>query len=423
VGHFGRVNLERRCSRIVIFSARTRDPAQKQTEMRSWAAPESEDKMRLGRAPAMPRDVVRTILAPYLCWAEQYALRLSCVAFNRWLVDLPSFNFARIFSDQVIASGDAGVRAGDAFLDALRRSGNQVTGSFLLQAMFGGVACPWASSVNNIDVLVLVPENLSPRHDSDANCSPAGYDNICIPGRLPDSLGLLQSLFSWRRPYDDDDCYSPSLVLAHRLCFYHIGGESGRSGSEEILGSEYLDETYGYRSPEAFVREEADFAFTKVLFDGRRLSVYDWNSVWTRQCTVRARSFRLLPFYSSTSFRGSHVGDADVADVVGRLCRRCSAYAARGFTVRTNVPRSPEARHLLNAELVYGRELALTEMRDWRRSCALGLGIRANSSEELICPMDRRERACRRRDRARASQERRKLRSEFGRRRRARGES
>jgi hypothetical protein len=104
--------------------------------------------------------------------------------------------------------------------------------------------------------------------------------------------------------------------------FLQVGTESGRSRYDAPSDIPH------YASLESFVQHEADFAFCKVLFDGRKLAIYDLDAVFTRRAALPMRAFKRLPFYQP----------GDGTDDLGRMYLRCIKYRDRGFSIETDMP-------------------------------------------------------------------------------------
>jgi hypothetical protein len=98
------------------------------------------------------------------------------------------------------------------------------------------------------------------------------------------------------------------------------------------------------------------YAFTPKVFDGRVVRVMDWEAMWARTTQVKVREYKLLPYCEPN--------DIGANNIVGRLTVRRDLYAARGFTIVTELPTIGLACTMLNNEIVRERqiEVARTEM-------------------------------------------------------------
>jgi hypothetical protein len=225
----------------------------------------------------------------------------------------------------------------------MHEAANKMTGSLLLQCMYG--RDDW--EVDDIDVLMLSSKfhtfsgdgNIWPSleqyfHADDAllkthpDFRPHALSIRWRRGEVReiedvgwirlDRIDLLPSAYDICYPYWRGMCEDGHL----KPDFLQVGTESGRSRYDAPSDIPH------YASLESFVQHEADFAFCKVLFDGRKLAIYDLDAVFTRRAALPMRAFKRLPFYQP----------GDGTDDLGRMYLRCIKYRDRGFTIDTDMP-------------------------------------------------------------------------------------
>jgi hypothetical protein len=125
--------------------------------------------------------------------------------------------------------------------------------------------------------------------------------------------------------------------------FTRVGCETSRNDMDEG------DETFNYTSLFDFVSKEADFAFGRILFDGKRLAIQDWDAVRTQTSHVVAKDYKLLPYYNW--------GDCGLS-IIGRLVTRQEKYTKRGFNVVVEgLPEDVPGRCALNTQIILAREI------------------------------------------------------------------
>jgi len=148
---------------------------------------------------------------------------------------------------------------------------------------------------------------------------------------------------------DEDLDNNPSTRLIYTngrpVNSFNIASAKGRN-----LAECYDRTTYHYKSISDFVEREVDFAFCKVLTDGKRLQVFDWDAVWSKSCSIEAESFHRLPCYE-------HGADGQV--IVGQLVDRIRKYTERGFTIHHDVPSDPAEQEWLNLRILRRRGIEL----------------------------------------------------------------
>ncbi len=288
----------------------------------------------------LPSVLVRCV-ADFLVWAETYALRLTCRSCNAELRNGPKV--ADVLRAQFPTAEQA-----NQVCRLLLLSGNQLTGSFVLRSLFGGARCPW--NAGDIDVLTLQRDVARGGRGTEleqyygqqlwASNPFLGY-HLTAVDYLLDSQ---QKSREWKSHW----CIREPFGLP--MSFTHVGHETGRHYMD-TLAPKRTQVQYNFKSLPDFVKREADFAFTRVLFDGERVRVADWGAVWTRSATVRARDYKRLPYYRP----GSGEGDR----IVERLVDRCAKYASRGFVVRTDLPSTESGRKALKTAILRHRDLEL----------------------------------------------------------------
>ena len=305
--------------------------------------------------PGLPNVLVRKV-CEYLWWAEVMAVKSVSHECYAKLVGSKQLDVVAILRQQLVQTTGSVSNAATA-LRLLAESGNQLTGSYVLQAMFGGMACPWRDTVGDIDALVFskrpVPEDYLEQADyvspggayeqEPAHALLAWYERnehkgsfntvtrLGPRGGLAPSSLVLGEYLPWKTP----------------LSFTHVGRETGRNS----VDARCFDKAeYNYSSLADFVAREADFGFCQVLFDGTQLRVRDWQAVWTRSAKMRARDFHLLPYYE---------WGVQGADIMNHFFGRCEKYRARGFTIETDLPASAAQRKILNDEIIIERNLQL----------------------------------------------------------------
>lgn len=286
---------------------------------------------------ALPNDLLG-LVCESLVWVECFALRLVCRRLNAVLRHHRCLDFQRVFRRQLEA---AGAGDPDTILHLLAQSGNQLTGSFVLQALFGGVRCAWTAG--DLDVLIFSHE-------------------LPVGAQAHYSSPHPHNLYHWHRHRLFNHSGFVPAPAQLRWSFTHVGCERGRNYTER-----WFTPAYNYTSLADFVRREADFDFCAVLFDGRVLRVCDWGSLWTRSTSVCARAYRRLPYYQE--------GD-DGQNIVGRLAGRIAKYEARGFNIDHDVPDSDIERRKLNDAILLARDIgldydatplrAVAEIRRWQ---------------------------------------------------------
>jgi hypothetical protein len=205
-----------------------------------------------------------------LWWVEVKAVQLTSRACRDKLIGCKHLlNVSSILRQQLVQVTGSVVRA-DMFLHHLRASGNQVTGSFVLQAMFGGLACPWGHTVGDIDVLVF-SQTPTPSMWGEL----IGY---VVPGGEHEQEPA-HALLAWyeceklKRFFDADTGQGVYGIIAPPtfplgpykpfhipVSFTHVGCETGRNAVDAKLKLE----PFQYTSLANFVAREADFAFTAV---------------------------------------------------------------------------------------------------------------------------------------------------------------
>jgi len=265
-------------------------------------------------------------LCSFLPWIDIRAIRCA----HRRLrahVDGRRFDFRQFVRQRVARL----LQDPDEFLDQLHAYGNQLTGSFVLQCIYGET---WRGF--DVDVLVYsrTPfphgQGVTEAHTLIEWAPPAQRWNVNRKMAHADEE-------AWTRSSCVEQATLPPADRELRWplwSFTQVGCETGYD-----LGGVYTD--YGdtfhpypdarqpqvYGSLEDFVREECDFAFCRVLFDGRRLTVCDWAAVESRTASVFVRTYRRLPYY--------RMGDGD--SVLPRMRRRIEKYRRRGFTIHTDL--------------------------------------------------------------------------------------
>jgi hypothetical protein len=331
----------------------------------------------------LPKDLLRH-LCGFLWWTEVVAVKATSRGCRDALLGSRLLDVRAIVREQLIQATDGSAANADTILRLLVASGNQMTGSFVLQAMSGGVKCPWRDTVADIDVLVPPLPSATP-FPSDYEkqleyVSPEGeYERAPAHSLVAWNMrrdAHIRTVYMRRRggrggrggisghyaEFAALECTRESpfdYAFAPPLSFTHVGQETGRNSVEasalyaanrKAFAATATTATFRYASLADFVAREADFAFCQVLFDGIHIKVRNWQAVWTRSAQVKARDFRLLPFYE-----WGNNGHAIVSHLLGR----CDKYQARGFQVVTDVPESEEGRNQLNDDILAERDLTL----------------------------------------------------------------
>jgi hypothetical protein len=261
---------------------------------------------------ALP-NVLLIHLCHFMPWIDTYALRLSCRTINTILKPCKQLDLTRILKHQLNRYAPRNL---PLVLYAFQGR-ICLTGSFVLQAMFGGLQCPWRAQ--DLDLLV------------DANDKPLWR--------------AAQELLKQERSVSSLRGYTKPVVS---VSFLPVGTKRGRN-----LAEVYRGESLTYASLADFIARESDLAFCHVLFDGVRVRIHNLQAMWSRTSAVSVYKFHRLPNYS--------YGD-DGNEIVARMVQRVEKYTQRGFTIFHNIPPTQEARDQLNAYLLRERDIELTRL-------------------------------------------------------------
>jgi hypothetical protein len=234
--------------------------------------------------PGLPNVLIQH-MCEFLWWVEVVAVTATSRACRDKLAGSKLLDIRPIIRDQLILAMEGLASDADTILRLLDTSGNQMTGSFVLQAMYGGTACPWRDTVADIDVLVppnTITQTSFPTYHADQleYASPGGgYEHepahalVAWNTRRNAAMKLVDTPCRGRgggggrgrgrggRRAGRSVCDStPSPPPS--LSFTHVGQETGRNIADEHCKD--IRASYMYTSLANFVAREADFAFCHV---------------------------------------------------------------------------------------------------------------------------------------------------------------
>jgi hypothetical protein len=235
--------------------------------------------------PDLPNVLIEHV-CKFLWWVEMVAVTATSCDCRDKLTGSKLLDIRAIIREQLVQATHSSSSA-DIILRLLQTSENQLTGSFVLQAMYGGVACPWRATVADVDVLVPpTAKALSPLcwEETIEYVSPGGgYENEpahaliswnarrtihitskYLRGRGGGRGGRLIRHYSEFAQLDLTDKSSPfDHEFTPPLSFTHVGQETGRN-SVDARSPDTLASSYAYASLADFVARESDFRFCQV---------------------------------------------------------------------------------------------------------------------------------------------------------------
>ena len=315
----------------------------------------------------LPRDPTNHVVS-FLSFAETFALRLTSRTVEA--------KIAPRYKDfgAVVRAHLTGILPDPAtFLERLHHFDNYLAGSFVLQCLVGE---DWLRTDPSSDIDIFGIHDLDWR-DAEAKVDDPDrvfdeyklryytpYEDFLTKNRKGDpnwSWGLQKWLNSeiiqarigdtyehdtFNGPnYDDTMNYAINSLCMTRV--YRLGGHTVefvrvyRSHSTAHAPPtiwDQLGDSVTFTDIYSYLRKSADLAITKNVFDGVRLSVYDWDSIWTKSDSIYLRDCNVIPYY--------HWPDSSVETATetyeARILYRVNKYRTRGFKVDTDVTVAPD---------------------------------------------------------------------------------